>query len=842
MKSLVCVGAVADQAASRPFVGAWTRGWLCIFVIFSAVSDLSAQLTAVIDTAAQKPGAIEGSVFHAFTGLPLRCVTIDLSGTSVSVLADRDGSFRINHIAPGTYSLKITAQGMRPVRITDVAVAPGRMVQLRPIDLRPAPRDGVEELEVMYISASQLLIGADDFAMSFVPLAQVVITPSSYGMVEEAMASSSSVGRSDLEALPQLAEDVYRAVSRLPGLASTDASARFWVRGAPNDQVLSRFDGVDLVEPFHVKDFDGALSIIDLETVGRIDLITGGFTAEYGNRMAGVLSMETEDFDPTRPSNTLGVSLTAVRGTHRGQFADGRGNWLVAARGGYPDLLLSNQWEDTGDLKTRYYDFSAKIEYRLSPTNDVSFHVLHARDTLRFEEPDSPTLASSYGGDYVWGRWRGTIGDNLSGEGVLSYSRSAWSHTGLGKLSNTFDVDLRDDRTLNTLGLRQDWTATLSERALARFGFDLKWAESGYAYHLTRERSPADAADGLRILFVDVSSTQLPEKISVNVDRDEDGSTLGAYLAPRIRVTRRLMIEPSVRFDWQDYSGDKTVSPRFNISWSSKRTTLRGAWGIYYQAQGLHQLAIPDNDYVFHPAERAEHRVISIEHRFGTGIMVRAEAYERLLSRLRPRWENAVNVREIFPELRYDRLQFDPVRGTVRGFELSAGSRGPQPFNWAVTYALAAAREKVVTFDKKGLIVIPRTLDQRHTLSIDVGYVPNPRWSFSAAWQFHSGWPSTDVSFRRAQLKNGAVIIADVGEPFASRLPNYHRLDLRVTRHFQFRQGSLRLFADVFNAYNRKNVQGYEFTPKEVGDAVVTEKRALKQFSFLPNLGAVWEF
>ena len=45
--------------------------------------------------------------------------------------------------------------------------------------------------------------------------------------------------------------------------------------------LLARLDGVDLIEPFHLKDVDGALAMVDPAVIQRLDLTTGGFGVEY---------------------------------------------------------------------------------------------------------------------------------------------------------------------------------------------------------------------------------------------------------------------------------------------------------------------------------------------------------------------------------------------------------------------------------------------------------------------------------------------------------------------------------------------------------------------------------
>jgi hypothetical protein len=167
-----------------------------------------------------------------------------------------------------------------------------------------------------------------------VALDKLVVTPSRFGVSNQPLAAGAALTAADLESLPQLGEDFYRTIARLPGLAADDFTAKFWLRGAPNSQVLARFDGVDLIEPFHLKDIDGALSIVDLPSIAHLDLVTGGFTSDFGDRLAGVLTMETASAIQLVPRTSLGVSLTSLRAANQGAFAAGRGHWLIAARRG----------------------------------------------------------------------------------------------------------------------------------------------------------------------------------------------------------------------------------------------------------------------------------------------------------------------------------------------------------------------------------------------------------------------------------------------------------------------------------------------------------------------------
>ncbi len=657
-----------------------------------------------------------------------------------------------------------------------------------------------------------------------IKLEKFVVTPSRFDVSQQFVAGGASLTANDIEGLPQLGEDLYRTIARLPGLAADDFTAKFWVRGAPNSQVLARFDGVDLIEPFHMKDVDGALSIVDLPSISRLDLVTGGFTAEYGDRLAAVLTMETTGGNNLPRRTSLGLSLSSLRAASQGAFAEGRGHWLVNARRGYPNLALKLQGRDD-EVDPVYYDFNAKLAYSPNPYHTFSLHVLHADDTLKVHKNGDPDLNSRYGSDYVWGRWQGRFGDHLSGEAVLAYTHLDWHRRGLGLYDQRFALDLRDDRELDLVSLRQDWSLTLTEKALVRAGFEVQSASASYRYDLERDQSVVS------------SGVQSTVRRSLHSALSPERDVGGAYTTLRLQPLAMLVVEPGLRFDRRDQTGSGEVSPRFNAALTLRRTTLRAAWGIYRQSQGVHELAIEDGDTKFHRSEQAEHRVLGIEQVLSAGLALRIEAYERRSTRLRPHWENLDNSYDIFPEAQSDRARFDPSEGNARGVEFLLQQRVGPRFNWNASYAFARAEETVA-----GLSV-PRPRDQRHTFYADASYAPNSAWRFSAAWQFHTGWPVTAFNYNLVTLTNGRrVTVASPGPAYGERLPDYHRLDLRATRRWQLKRSEVRAYLDIFNAYDRVNSYGSINDVTVQGTNVTVTQRPRELLPFLPSIGAAWDF
>ena len=219
------------------------------------------------------------------------------------------------------------------------------------------------------------------------------------------------------------------------------------------------------------------------------------------------------------------------------------------------------------------------------------------------------------------------------------------------------------------------------------------------------------------------------------------------------------------------------------------------------------------------------------------GLALRVEAYERRSWDLRPRWENLDNPYDLFPEAKSDRAALRPRRGRARGVEVMLNGRADARLTWNASYALARAEEL------SGNTWVRRAREQRHTIQLDATYVPSPKWQFSVAWQYHTGWPTTDVVYALAPLNNGRRLLVSTNGPiYGLNLPDYHRLDLRATRRIALRRGELRLFVDVFNAYDRTNYVGYTHSVTVSGTQVTDVRKPREQLPLLPSVGVAWEF
>ncbi|HEX7981829.1 MAG TPA: TonB-dependent receptor, partial [Gemmatimonadaceae bacterium] len=664
-----------------------------------------------------------------------------------------------------------------------------------------------------------------------VALSEVVITPGHFGLLQRGAAASRSLSRESLESVPQLGEDIYRAVSRLPGVTTDDFSAKFGVRGATGDELYVSLDGLELVEPFHMKDVGGAFSIIDIQTLGSAALNTGGFSAEYGDRLGGVFTLTTSEPRTDGVHGSVAVSAMNARATLQGGFADGKGGWTLSARPGYLDVALKLT-EMRDSIQPRYYDLFAKVRYDLPAGGRVALHALRAGDTFKYLKRDQPNIFSGYGSSYAWATWDQPFFDQrLRMQSVASGSAISWRRHGEYFTPEGLQTALiNDGRSLDRLGIRQDWTLDASHSVLFKWGFDAMRESAAYDYvRLLGDLRPA----AMRTAGRDSVSTV----VAPRTDK------LAFYFAPRVQLLRTVIVEAGARLDRSSLTDETIVSPRVNVSWQPhEHTVVRAAWGGYSQSQSLFSLQTEDGMSSFARAERARQQMVGIEQSLSKGVTARVEAYERRLTHARAKYTNVGGDLWLFPELVWDRTLIDRTAGLDRGVEVQLARKDARRADWSVSYALAKSTDEI-----NGAWV-PRSFDERHAVHGDWSLHPvSGSWRLSLGGVWHSGWPYTPTILTVDTVSNSPTGLAistqrTSGALNSMRLRPYRRVDARWTKYFRTESGQLSLFGEVYNLFGTVNPRGFWRDATVKDRQVVLTSGEINQWPRLPVAGFSWQF
>ena len=641
---------------------------------------------------------------------------------------------------------------------------------------------------------------------------EIVVMPSHTRIIHESPAQKEPLSHEEITRMPNPSDDISRTIQQLPGVASSEASAVVNIRGGTADETIIAIDGLELSEPFHLKDFFNIFSTLDSTAIGRVDLMTGAFPAEWGDRMGGVIDMNL--LSPSAPeSSSLSIGTLNGRFTSSGTTSDHDTSWLVSARGWYPDVVFSFDQHPEELVNADCYDLLGKVEHRFTSRTTASISFLGSFDNLGYRntKPDeSDRSVAEETSAHVWLTAQTKWSDAASVRSILAVGRLWRDRT--GSVTGDDTLAISDSHGYNFVELKQDWRAALRDSHQFRFGFDAKTSDARYDY--TRSGSATASVD-------------------THIRPHEQ--SFGLYASDRIPLSDSMVAEVGLRWDSQSLLRNSQVSPRVNVLWKlTPDSDLRLGWGRYYQSQRLNELQVEDGMTRFAPPEVAEHRTASFEHRFGEGLALRVEAFDKPMRGVRPRFENMLNPIDVFPEAQDDRVMVAPSRSRASGLEMRlTGNAGPRAA-WWVGYVHSRVTD---TIDGRQ---VPRSWDQPHAASGGLDLDLPDRWNASLAGSYHTGWPTTP--FTAVQTAQGLELIP--GQRNSERLPHWFRLDGRVTKSIHTRRGELALALDIMNLTNHENVCCIsDINPVEREDRTLGAKRETRALvPFFPALSARWKF
>ncbi len=668
-------------------------------------------------------------------------------------------------------------------------------------------------------------VTADGPSPQAIPLPEVIVSGSRYQILRELLGASSLITQRTIQQLPDFGEDPIRAVQRLPGTAAGGISAKSYIRGGEQNETDIILNGQRLLDPFHVRDFQSPFSAIDARAIDGIEVFTGGFPVKYGDRMGGMILIDT--LTPSKPLQTeIGVSVFNTSLLSAGTAADGDVEWVLSARRGNLDLILN---KNLG--KPSYYDIFAEIELDLSPRTRLSANGLLIEDrVLVVTESDLSEREESKNetqNAYFWINWDQQWTNWLQSNTTLS--TNSFSSERTGQINDPVSIigQVDDQRSVNIAGIRQDWIYDVTENHRLLFGAEFRSLDANYNY--------SSAVDYFGLIRSFATAPPSNERdLAIHVD----GRSIALYFSDRWQLARKTVAEAGIRWDKQTYTNtarETQVSPRFSILHAlGRNTTLRASWGRFYQSQGIYELQIEDGITEFFPAQRSDQTILGLQHRFRDHYSFRIEAYWKSMSQLRPRFENLFDPLAVMPEIKPDRVRISPEKAYARGLEFSLAYETDEAFSWWATYTRAEVEDQI------NGVEVPRSWDQKYAMQVGLAW-SNDRWDIGLAMNHRSGWPKTSVSIDTASDPLLPTVTA--GERNTERFGRFTTIDMRISYKKPVAIGTLSMYFELSNALNRSNPCCIDFELIEDNQGNVTiEQEDDSWFPRLPAIGFLWEF
>ena len=645
----------------------------------------------------------------------------------------------------------------------------------------------------------------------------VIVSASRYAISRDIATSKFSIDQRTIQNLPDVGEDPIRVTQRLPGAAASGGSALAHFRGGETGEIGIMLNGQWLFDPFHIRDYQNIFSAIDARAVEGVEIYTGGFPVRYGDRMSGLVLMDSVDTEKAR-HNEIGISvfntslLTSGASTNK--------SWLLSARRGNLDLVIEPKYGQPS-----YFDVFGEFAIDITPKTRLSFNTLYAEDAISLILETEPTerdqVSSSTRNAQFWVRLDSQWSDTLSSATVISTVDYSNRRNGFSNDMEKMVATVQDDRDVSQFGFRQDWLWNPSDAHWMQWGITATAGEADYRYDAEAEYF------GLQALYED----QVAD-ITRSVTASPSGGSYAFYLSDRWQLSEKSIIEWGLRWDDQTYTelkSDSQLSPRLSYLYRvGDQTELRVSVGRYFQSQPMQSLQVEDGVTNFWPAQRADHVILGVQHLFANEISARAELFYKDIGRVRPRFENLFDPLGLMPELQPDRVRLEPTSARARGVELSF-DRSSRRLGWWASYTWSNVTDEI---DATSVL---RSWDQRHSLQAGIDWKKD-QWNMSAATSVHTGWPTTDLFM----TDDGTVV---PGPRNTQRHSTYASVDVRVSRRFDVKRGSLLAFVEVSNLFNRRNVCCLDWDIEEgPGGEDILERGQDYWMPMLPAIGFLWEF
>lgn len=632
-----------------------------------------------------------------------------------------------------------------------------------------------------------------------VQLDEIVVTPGRFA-IDDGTPSKVSLSKQRIEQFPLVDNDVMRAAHIFPGVVASDYSARFSVRGSEKDDILVRLDGMELFNPYHLQDFGGAVSLVGLDLIQRVELLMGGFPAAYGDKMAGVFDITTKERDIEKVAANFGLDLINTTALVEGPLSE-KGSWRVSARRGYVDLILALMDLDE-DYKPQYADVYGKLTYEPTETDTLTLNGLYGWDKnrIRLGDPDN-NLDSNYDNLTVWTRWRHRFGEeNWSDVFVFGGNAAQDRRTGAAD----FDV-----RSFEFFGAKTEFTAGFLDRHLFRSGIEWRWLTAEYEYDV-QERQPG-----------------IEQYKRILADFEGNGSEIKVFLQDEWQLHPKFALNVGGRYVFQDYRATGVqsyeIGPRVALAVRpTDKLVLRGAWGIYHQPISMMNIPVEDDVQTVERAEQAIHYILAGEYQPNANFLFRVEAYYKTLDNLTGRLREFGRQTQIF---------LPPEFGTAQGVDVFVTHAVSDRLTWGVGYAYALAEENA------GDETFFRQSDRRHSLALSSSHQLSRGWHLYLTWRFHSGEPRTPLTHVLVSQRSGATACdRQFGETHSERLPAYHSLDFRFTKRSPYSRWELTWYFQILNLYNRSNLDQYAFSESRDEETDMLLRCEIEEEPMLPIL------
>lgn len=735
---------------------------------------------------------------------PIDFATVRIEGTAIGTVTDTKGMYELSVPPADTIMVIFSCLGYSDVRRQLVKPAGA-------VSLNPKLYKKTHELAEVQITEFKKQTNT----MQQIDASNLALTPdASGGSIEALIATQAGVS------------------------SKNEMSSQYMVRGGTYDENSVYINGIEIYRPQLISSGQQeGLSVINPDMVKGVSFSTGGFNAEYSDKMSSVLDItykEPEAFEGAIAASLQGGSVSIGQASTKFSQLHGvrykRNSSLLGSmdsKGEYDPQYLDYQTfitlKPSDKFKMSFLGNISINDYRFTPKNrETSFGTSqNAKSFLVYFDGHEKDKFQTYFGalSLTYNLNKGNnftllgsayqtnelVSYDIHGEywldaaGTSAGEESIGGELGVGK----YHEHARNRLRIKVLNIGFKGNTSISHNNFT-YGFNFRRDD---IYERSREWEWRDSAG--------YSLPHLPNEVNVISNLASHNDLKTTRFSGFVQDTYKLYMDAGmltvnlgVRVSYWDFNKETLFSPRFSIGYvpsRNNRFSLRLAGGIYYQSPFYKEYRIERTDELGNnyielnrdiKSPRSIHAILGGDYTFramNRPFKLTTEVYYKNLSNMIP--YEVDNLKLVYAGT-------NSSKGYIAGIDLKFFGQFVEGTDSWISLSLMKTQETL------NGVKVPLPTDQRYSIAIFfTDYFPNhPRFKFSLKGIISDGLPTTSPQMTRdmAYFRQPAYKRVDAGLSF-ELVGKEHKPSSGLLSHFK----SIWLGVDVFNLFDISNVSSY---------------------------------
>ncbi|RLD59996.1 MAG: TonB-dependent receptor [Bacteroidetes bacterium] len=646
--------------------------------------------------------------------------------------------------------------------------------------------------------------------------------------------------------------DIMKALQLMPGVQSgNEGTSDLYVRGGSPDQNLILLDDVSL---YYINHLGGFVSTFNTDALNSVKLIKGGFPARYGSRLSSVLDIRMKEGNMKKFHGQGTMGLVSSKISLEGPVKKDTSSYIISFRRFLYDIFsrpISKMAFNGVSVGYNFYDFNAKINYKLSDKNRLylSFYLGDDKFITKFKDKSKENVAKNA---LKWGnilgalRWNHLYNRKLFSNITLSYTRYKYlTEFSYKDKSNQDNMESYNNfySGINDINAKFDFEYYIIPRYKIKFGIN-------NIYHTFQPGT--------------INYKQSGIQLSTNIDTSFGNYSINAfensaYLENEISISNKFNSNIGIRTS--NYIVNKknfySIEPRILFSYIiTENMSIKLSYSEMQQYVHLltsSSVGMPIDLWV--PATKKVVPEKSQQIAFGISKSLKNFKYELSVESYYKKMHNMIAYKEGSSYFGTSQDWQDKVEtngnGESLGIEFLLQKKEGKTTGW-ISYTLSKTTRRFNNINNGK--TYPYKYDHRHDISIVFNHKLKDNIDISATWVFSTGSPITLAIGKYYMIDdndndNPAFIYeeADIyGSKNSFRMHSYHRLDVCIIFYKKKKWGERTWSISVYNVYNRQNPYYYYFDydydndGNQIGNDLKLYQQSL--FPIIPSVSYSFKF